>query len=281
MSTLTKILIVLLALLSVYLCSSVVIYVLTATNYKQAYESLQTEYNGLEQKNKSYEQQVTDKTKQIADLTNKFDTETASLKADKGKIEQDLKNVQRDKADLDERVKTLAAAALKFEETVGGMQTNLTQTRSELEQARAESIKLTKNLDEITQSLNEKMAQLDSANNEKKRLLEEKAKLENTASGKPSFEPVTPTENTTAKAAVEPSSNVALQGKITALQGQLATISVGSADGVEKGMVFHVTQNDTFICDIKITDVDSEVSAGTLQLVQSQPRVGDPVSTTW
>jgi hypothetical protein len=193
-----------------------------------------------------------------------------------------LANATREKKDLDERVKTLATEALKFQETVTGMQGSLTQTRTELENARAESIKLSKNLDEMTQSLDEKMAQLESADKEKKRLLEEKAKLEGQSSGQtPAFEPVTSAESGPATKAIEPAAPASLQGKITNLQGNLATISVGSADGVEKGMVFHVTQNDSFICDIKITDVDSEVAAGTLELVQAQPRIGDVVSTTW
>jgi len=284
MSTLTKILIVLLTFLTAFLCSMTVVYVMTATNYKQAYEALRTDYAGLQEKNSANEQQVAEKTRQIAELSNKLDAEITALKADKAKIEQDLKNVTREKADLDERVKTLAAAALKFEETVGGMQGSLTQTRQELEDARAESIKLSKNLEEITQSLDEKMAQLEAANKEKKRLLEEKEKLEKQIAGKSiEFQPVTSTANSQAAPALEAiaGSPVSIQGKITALEGKLATISVGSADGVEKGMVFHVTQNDNFICDIKITEVDTEVAAGTLELVQQQPSVGDAVSTTW
>ncbi|HBG27255.1 MAG: hypothetical protein A2Y10_12570 [Planctomycetes bacterium GWF2_41_51] len=285
MSTLTKILIVLLSLLSVYLCSSVVIYVTTATNYKQAYESLQSEHMALQEKSNTYEQQIEEKRRELAQLTDKLDNEIASLKADKSKMEQELKNITRDKSDLDEKVKTLAASALGFKETVEGMQNNLVQTRSELEQARAESIKLGKNLNEITASLEEKMAQLDATTAEKKRLLEEKAKLEQQISGKVSaFEPITSTVSgpaSPAPTAYDSSSNAPLQGKITAIEGNLATLSIGAADGVEKGMVFHVTQNDNFICDIRITEVDAEVAAGTLQLVQQQPRVGDIVSTTW
>ncbi|OQA03984.1 MAG: Chromosome partition protein Smc [Planctomycetes bacterium ADurb.Bin401] len=284
MSTLTKILIVLLSLLSVYLCSSVVIYVTTATNYKQAYESLQSEHTALQEKSTGFEQQLEEKRRELAQLSDKLDTEINNLKADRNKLEQELNNVRREKTDLDERVKTLAAAALKFEETVGGMRGDLANTRSELDQARAESIKLTKNLDEITASLEEKMAQLDAATAEKKRLLEEKAKLEQRIAGKaPAFEPVTSTVSGPATPAptYDSASNVPLQGTITAIDGNLATLSIGAADGVEKGMVFHVTQNDNFICDIKITEVDAEVAAGTLQLVQQQPRIGDVASTTW
>jgi hypothetical protein len=83
--------------------------------------------------------------------------------------------------------------------------------------------------------------------------------------------------------AIEPTStsNAAVQGKITAIEGKLVTLSIGKADGIQKGMIFHVTRNDAFICDIKITEVDAEVSAGTLQLVQQQPQIGDIAATTW
>lgn len=284
MSTLTKILIVLLSLLSVYLCSSVVIYVSTATNYKKAYEDASSELAASKQKNISFEQQLAEKSRQMTELSNKLDSEIASLKDDKSKLEQDLNNTKRAKAELDEKVQTLAAAALKFESTVSGMEGSLKETRAELDKARADSIKLSKNLNDITASLEEKMAQLESVNSEKKRLLEEKAKLESQASGKTpiegAVEPITSSGGPVERA-IEPTSSAPLQGKLKAVENNLATLTIGSADGVEKGMIFHVTRNDTFICDVKITDVDAEVSAGSLQLVQQQPQAGDVVSTTW
>lgn len=81
--------------------------------------------------------------------------------------------------------------------------------------------------------------------------------------------------------AIETPVGAALQGTITAIDGTLVTLSIGSADGVEKGMIFHVIRNDSFICDIKITEVDTEAAAGTIQLVQQQPKIGDIISTTW
>jgi predicted nucleic acid-binding Zn-ribbon protein len=283
LSALTKILIVLLSLLSVYLCSSVVIYVSTATNYKKAYEDLRTELAASKEKNKSFEQQLEEKNRQMTEHSDKLDAEIASLKVDKSKIEQDLKNAERDKLALDEKVQNLAAAALKFEQTVGGMEGSLKETRAELDKARVEGVKLSKNLNEITASLEEKIAQLESLNAEKKRLLEEKARLENQISGKSpveATEPITVVPDS-AKKAIEPTAGSALQGKITAIEGNLVTLSIGTADGVEKGMIFHVTRNDAFICDIKITEVDTENSAGTLQLVQQPPQAGDVASTTW
>jgi len=236
----------------------------------------------------SYKEQLEAKKQAMEELGDRLNAQIEELKAEKLRLEQDLKNVEREKLALDEKVKNLASAALKFEQTVGGMEESLKATRSELDQARAETIKLTKNLNEITARLEEKMAQLDSLNLEKKRLLEEKTKLEEALSkytrgsgvSMPDIKPVTPMKDF-AMPAPAPAFDVSLQGVLTGVEGSLATLSIGSADGVQKGMIFHVVRDDRFICDIKITEVDTEVSAGTLQLVQEQPRVGDTASTNW
>ncbi len=279
MSTLTKILIVLLSLFSIFLCGTVVTYVGTAKNYKSAYENLSTELTALKKKTTNYEQQLEEKKRQMDELAGKLDSEIAKLKAEKSQIEQELKNADRSKAALEEKVQSLAAAALGFEETVGGMEESLKTTRQELDKARAEGIKLAKNLNEITASLEEKIAQLNSVDAEKRRLLEQQA------SGEPgaavSYEPITPLPDDSATRIIETPVTTALQGMVTAVDGSLVTLSIGDADGVVKGMIFHVIRNDSFMCDIRITEVDTEASAGTTQLIQAQPRVGDIASTTW
>jgi ABC-type transporter Mla subunit MlaD len=279
LSTLTKILIVLLSLFSIFLCGTVVTYVGTAKNYKSAYENLNSELTALKKKTTNYEQQLEEKKRQMEELAGKLDTEIAKLKTEKSQIEQELKDAARSKTALDEKVQSLAAAALGFEETVGGMEDSLKTTRQELDKARAEGIKLAKNLNEITASLEEKIAQLNAVDAEKRRLLEQQT------SGGPgaevSSEPVTPLPDDSATRIVETPVSTALQGTVTAVDGSLVTLSIGDADGVVKGMVFHVIRNDNFVCDIRITEVDMEASAGASQLVQEQPRVGDIASTMW
>jgi len=285
LSALTKILIVLLSLFSIFLCGTVVTYVGTAKNYKQAFESSQTEIASLKQTSTSDKKLLEEKKKQMEELSDKLGGEISALKAENTKLEQDLTSVKRDNATLDEKVQTLAAAALKFEGTVSGMEGSLKETRAELDKTRTEEIKLSKNLGDITASLEEKMVQIETLNAEKKRLLEDKTKLENQLAGKAATpetaEPITPMPDSSATKAIEPTSNATVQGKITAIEGKLVTLSIGKADGIQKGMIFHVTRNDAFICDIKITEVDAEVSAGTLQLVQQQPQIGDIAATTW
>jgi hypothetical protein len=282
LSTLTKILIVLLSLFSIYLCATIVTYVGTADNYKSAYEQQGKDFAALKEKNKGYEKDLAEKQRQINEFGLKLDSEVSKLKAEKSQLEQELKNAKSAELDAEEKVKSLTASALNFEKTVGGMEDSLKKTREELDQARAEGIKLTKNLNEVTASLEEKMAQLAALDAEKKRLLEAKTNLEQRVSGGGGLiaEPVT-TVPDSASQAIETSAIVSLKGVITAVEGSIVTLSIGDADGVQKGMIFHVIRNDVFICDIKITEVDTDAAAGTMQLLQQQPKVGDIASTTW
>ena len=280
LSTLTKILVVLLSLFAIFLCGTIVTYVSTATNYKAAYEETNDDLKKLKRSNTSYIKQLEAKKNEMEEMSDELGDEIAALEADKLRIAGELKNADRAKIAMAEKVQNLAAAALKFESTVGGMETSLKETRADLDKARAEGIKLSKNLNEITASLEEKMAQLESLDAEKKRLLEEKAQIESGSSSAVVFEPVTQVQDT-AMAAVEPMSEVSIDGVISEVDGSLVTISIGAADGVQKGMILHVIRNEGFVCDIKITEVDDEMAAGTTQLVQQQPQAGDTVSTAW
>jgi hypothetical protein len=281
LSTLTKILIVLVSVFSIFLCGVVVVYVGSSNNYKAAYEQQSSEFSATKEKNRSLEQEVADKKRQLDEFSLKSDSEISKLKTEKTQLEQDLKNAKNTQLAAEEKVASLTAAALNFEKSVGGMEASLKQTRGELDSARAENVKLSKNLNEITANLEEKMAQLASLDAEKKRLLEEKANLEQSASGsKVATEPITQVPDSATAAAAAPA-DVKLQGVVTAVEGSLTTLSIGSADGVGVGMIFHVVRQDNFICDIKITEVDTEACAGTIQLLQQQPKVGDIASTAW
>lgn len=280
MSTLTKILIVLVSVFSIFLCGVIVVYVGSSTNYKAAYEQQGNEFSAVKEQNRNLEQEVADKKRQLDEFGLKSDSEISKLKTEKTQLEQEMKNVKNAQLAAEEKVASLTAAALNFEKAVGGMEDSLKQTRAELDSSRAENVKLSKNLDEVTASLEEKIAQLASVDTKNKMLLEEKAKLEQPLGGKTLEQPVTQMPDSAAPA-VETPSELKLQGIVSAVEGSLTTLSIGSADGVAVGMIFHVVREDNFICDIKITEVDTEASAGTIQLLQQQPKVGDIASTAW
>ena len=118
-----------------------------------------------------------------------------------------------------------------------------------------------------------------------KRLIEEKTVLEESFTSSrvkiPKVTPVTPEVGPALPAdPLRVAPRTGLKGYIFEVKGALATISIGAADGVKKNDVLHVSRGSEFICDIKITDVDTDKSAGVLELVQQGgPRVGDTVTS--
>jgi len=69
-----------------------------------------------------------------------------------------------------------------------------------------------------------------------------------------------------------------IRGHIVEVQGKLATVSIGSSDGVSKGMVFVIYRDSDYIGDIEITDVEPNLAAGRLIRTRATPRADDMVA---
>jgi len=288
LSTLTKILIVLLTLSSIFLCGIVVTYVANADNYKQKYTNLKADRDSLSENVNSLTKQLNEKIAEKQQMEDKLSREIALLKTEFGELQGNLKNAEREKAALLQKVNSFASIVEGFSQTTDQQGLLLRNTLEELNKVQAEQIKERKELNETTAALIEKMAIIEMLGAENKRLLEEKFELQNSLDqllqpkGKVAAAavPVTP-EGAIARPDIPVARDIALQGLVTAvdLKNSIASISIGTADGVKEGMKFHVTRGDEFICDILIIDVDVEEAVGVLELVQQQPRVGDNVST--
>ena len=290
MSTLTKILIVLLTLSSIFLCGIVVTYVANANNYRQKYDDLKAERDSLDKKVQDYTKQVNEALEQKKQVENKLSSEITSLKTEKSELQTNFDNAEREKAALLQKVNSWTSMTKDFYETNDKQGQLLKNTLDELNKVQTEQVRQRKELDETTKALEEKMAIIETLQAENKRMQEEKTELQNRLDkflqpiGKTAAVavPVTPREETARPATTETEArDIGLQGLVTAvdLKNSMATISIGTADGVKEGMRFHVTRGNEFLCDILIIDVDAKEAVGALELVQQQPNVGDTVST--
>ena len=288
MSTLTKILIVLVTISSIFLCGIVVTYVAKADNYRQKYNDLKADRDSLKQNVNSLKKQLNEGIAAKKQLENKLNREIASLKTKFDKLQANLNNVEREKALLLQKVNSWASIVEDFSQTNDRQGLLLKNKLDELKKVQAEQIKQRKQLDETSATLEEKMAIIAMLDEKAKRLLEEKSELQSRLDqllqpiGKKAAAPMPVTQQKTIARPAEPAArDIALQGLVTAvnLKNSMASISIGTADGVREGMKFHVTRGDEFLCDILIIDVDAEEAVGILDLVQQQPRVGDNVST--
>lgn len=290
MSTLTKVLIVLLTISSIFLCGIVVTYVANAEDYRQKYVDLNNRERAARENERNTREQL-NKTIEQADQQKKMlNDEIALLKKDVDSLRADLTETQRQRDVALLRENNWAGIVMDFSKTTDTQRQLLEDTLAELKKIQTELINEQREHKETTTALIDKMSIVVQLEEQTKRLLEEKTELQSKSDqflqqfGKVVTAPV-PVTPIKEKARVAPViRDIALEALIAEvdLENSLAQISIGAADGVKAGMRFHVVRGDEFICDILIFDVEAEKAVGVLELMeatQQQPRAGDNVST--
>lgn len=283
MSTLTKVLIVLLTLFAMLACGSILIFVASTNNYKTVADEKAAVVKLLKAELSNKTRKYNESASLRKEMEKKLNDRIGFLEDEKNKLSVDLRKSERKSLEYQGRANSWAGVLASFEQTIANMEQSLKLTQDQLNKTRSDGIQDRKELNEITASLYEKMVQLESLESAKRRLLEQKTSLEEQMTqmaGAGSYAvamPVTPDFDTVRSSSMPGELNI--RGLISEIGKSLTVISVGSADGVRKGMVFHVTRGDDFICDILITEVDTNQSAGVLDLIQQQPRTRDVVST--
>lgn len=291
MSTLTKVLIILLTFASIVLCAIVVTYVASADNYKQKYDNQLRDYQAAKRNEDNAKTQLNTTIEEKDRDAEKLREQIASFQEQLGKLQTDLATAQRDKDDANRKVNSWAAIVMDFSKTMENYEKLVKNALAERDLKEAELIKQDKELKDTTAALMENMAIVKQLQDESKRLLEEKTELQNKLDrylqqfGKAIAEPMPVTGIQEAVRLAKPTKDIDLSGSITEvdLKNLLAEISIGTADGVKEGMRFHLTRGDKFICDIVILDVWPERAVGWIELLQdqpqNQPQINDKAST--
>lgn len=291
MSTLTKVLIVLLTIASIFLCGIVVTYVANADNYKQKFENLNTNYQAAKRNEDNAKTQLNNTIEEKDRNAEKLGEQIASLGEQISKLKSDLANAERERDDANRKVNNWAAIVMDFSKTIENNEKLAKDALTERDLKEAELIKQGKELKDTTAALMENMAIVKQLQDESKRLLEEKTELQNKLDlylqqyGKAIAEPMPVTAVQDVVSLTPPAKDIDLNGSITDvdLKNLLAEISIGEADGVREGMRFHLTRGSKFICDMVVLDVWPEKAVGWLDLVQDQeqdkPQINDRVST--
>lgn len=292
LSTLTKILIVLLTISSIFLCGIVVTYVANADNYRDMYNKLKTEADGLRESADGNSRAFKEKQDEMERLQNKLNSEIAALNTQISTLKGQLADAERVNTNLNQRVDRFAADVETFTKTNEKLTSLLDDTTNKWKTVEADLIKEQAQHKETAETLREKLAIIQSLETDKKRLIEEKTELQARMDKllQPVGETTTPVVTVTqpkieiARPVPVIAEKIALKGLITGvdLKNKLARISIGTADGVKEGMKFHVTRADKFICDLLIIDTDTEEAVGAMELLdlaREQPKNGDTVTT--
>jgi len=290
LSTLTKILIVLLTISSIFLCGIVVTYVANADNYKKLYEDERQAKQLAVTRRDAADKQLEQSKKQYEQQEDKLNKQITALKADVTTLGGQLASVKRENAELLQRVTDMASVVESASQTAKQQTQLFKDAQEQLKQLEARQTRQGKELDETVAELIAKTAIIETLESDKKRLEEEKYALQSELDkflrqrGKEvSFVPTVTPEVAPAPPPI-PSvpREIGLKAVITAvdLKHAIAEISIGAAHGVKEGMKFFVTRGSQFVCEIVIFSVDAETSVGDLKRMdQLQPKVGDNVST--
>jgi len=291
LSTLTKVLIVLLTIASIFLCGVVVTYVASADNYKQMYDQRRSsEMTAKQQRDRTIEEWNAAQ-KAMAEEKTKLNADMAALQAQISTLKGQVADALRERDDArrrKENYESLLAANAKTGELHAQLQKEAQDAQVKLE---AEKTRLEDELDGVTGALNEKLAIVMQLEAKVKGLTEEKTAIQNKLDqflrqyGKVTAQAAPVTVMREAARVAPPATDIDLKGSLSAvdLKNLLAEISIGAADGVKKGMRFHATRDSKFICDVVVLDVEPDKALGWLELLQDQPqdkpKAGDAVST--
>ena len=290
MSTLTKVLIVLLTISSIFLCGIVVTYVANADNYRERYNNQRIKYDAAVRNEESAKKQLNLAIEEAGRREQKLKDDNNALKIQVGQLNTDLTEAKRRADEKDLLANKWEDLTTEFTKTNERQRQWLEDTLAKLKAIEVEQIKGDKELKETTAALIEKMTIIETLEKQSRLLLEEKTYLQNELdkllrqSGRAVAPPVPVTPTKEKVRVAPPTVDISLEGLITTvdLENSLAEISIGAASGVKPNMKFHVTRADKFICDIVILDVEPEKAIGTLELMdvtKEQPKAGDNVST--
>ena len=286
MSFLTKLLALLVSLLSIFLCGAVVVFVTNTNNWKKAYQDQETiaraaQSYALEREMalKDQKQMYENKLLQSDQLIVDWQSEYAKLEND-WKQEATAKIAAESKADIAVKVsEALADLANKMRQTRDALQRRLEVAHNEKQKAET----LVNGLNEELNRERVKVAQLESIRqrNEEKisalesdiALLEQKYQRAMLASNDARILP----DQVTVRAP-QPG-RIPIRGEITEVLGDRAAISVGSSSGVRENMEFNVFRGSEFLGSLHVLQVESTQSAGRLQQQQGTIVKGDKVST--
>jgi uncharacterized protein YoxC len=290
LSTLTKILIVLLTVSSVFLCGIIVTYVANAQDYRQTADWLNDNVRDLQRDKRELNEKVTELTAKSDSLQTRLNKEVATLRTRITELTADLRDAERKKDQYFQEVKDMGAAVESLSQTAKHQTDLYKSTQAELLQVKADLTNEQAEFEALAKNLEAKLAIIATLEAEKRQLQEQLADLQTKLDqlvrdfGR---EPVRPKPITRlplekAKPAPPIVKKVELKALITDLDAQnsFAEVSIGASRGVKEGMRFFVTREAEFICEILIIDVDAEKSVGILERVQSPPKIGDEVSTS-
>jgi hypothetical protein len=297
LSTLTKVLIVLLTVFSLFLSGIVVTYVANADNYKKTASDNGQKLRAAEKVRDSAQKGEEEAKKAADDLRKELGAKINDLEAQRTKLLAAVEDAKRQNDQLVQKITNMGDVVQTANATVKQQTSLFEDAQKKVQALEAERIQRDKELTETSNSLLEKVTIVAQLEDKVRQLTQENLDLGDRLNqylvkfGKVATRPTTTVP--AGSQAVRPAQpilpigtqakSIGLTGQITAvdLRSRLTEISIGTAAGVRQDMKFHVSRGDRWVADMLILEVLPDKAVGLLDLIQPglQPQVGDKVAT--
>jgi myosin heavy subunit len=281
LSILTKISVIIMVVASL-VASVVFINMATVpTNYRAWFEQQRDAYQNLEAKLTEVNAALIRSQEKLARTQRELGEQIAQLRQ------------QRDEA-ISER-DTLAAKVSQYENEMASINTQLTEVKASLQGLRQVNEQLTQDLQTAYSNLNDvRGAKAELAGElqetlkrnellEKNLMIvrrnyeEQKSQVETLNDKLREVERLVP--GGIAAADSEPIAPAGLAGTVTTVRGNIASVNIGSAQGIKEGMKLIVYRGDQFVGHLKVEQVDVNQAAGMVTEKQLDPMQGDRVTS--
>lgn len=274
MNILTKICVVVLLIL-VLVASVVFINMATVLpNYRELYEAKKTEAALAKQDARTQKlltNRLTHEMELLADRNSGLSREVAKLKVD---AEPDVES--RRTAEIVQKLSDFEAKLEAQALTIKAMGDRNTLLEGQLKQERAQIAKLQEQYAAQTGKLTEVTGELQRSERVV-RALEQQLRDREERIAELERQKTTPGA-AAAEGAVTVAAQSRVNGTVSAVRGETASINVGAAQGVTRGQKYYIYRNATFVGYLRIDEVDEGEAAGTVVDKQLDPVIGDKVT---
>lgn len=285
MSTLTKVFTVLLVLLSIVFAVMTISVVAntndwkdTAAKYEMNARIADTNLRNMIAAGAAVEATSRDAVRSHLVRIGEMETQMQANNAELAKLRTDVARVEAEKSSAEAMNRGLLA---QLEAARSGE----SEIRKQLADIERRNIELERRNIDLNDRVNEQIAQINVLDEQKRQfeqqlnvLRDEAGKLSNQSRRSAGFSTENPAGAAMSKiTALSPASSGAIRGSVVEVQGNVVTISNGSADGVKNDMEFVVSRNDQYVGKLKISRTEPNRAAGRMINPTTSPMPGDQV----
>lgn len=280
MSTLTKICVVVLVVLVLFACPIFIQHALTGPNWRQAYLNEQARRKLADAKARNEELAAgvwrnlyRDEKRKNEDLTMQIQSETEAKRVVIARLSQVL-------AEREATIKELTAIKAGLQNALNqGITLNKAQG-DELGKQRRDNITLADQLRRTTDKNNELLSDVELLTRTgqvlKSQLAEREREIKDLRLEYQRLRHVAATVVAKKPPVIGPK----VEGSVTAVRSDIASLNVGAASGVKKGMEFILYRETEFVAHLQIEYVDTTTCSGIIVDAQRDVKVGDKASTS-